>query len=156
MSEELKAEMPGDHIGEVNNMVLKPCPFCGGEADLYYDKQDPDFPFTVRCGDCDVERCMIYEDKEEAIAAWNRRTPDPMTNVITWTRYDGTPETLPEIGEFVLLNTKDKGVIGVWWSDRDDGIDFWLHPTGCREAAAIEVALGDLWVYLPQPPKEKK
>lgn len=47
---------------------LKPCPFCGGEAELgspiYY----------VECTSC-MGGVPSYDSMEEAISAWNRRSP---------------------------------------------------------------------------------
>lgn len=52
---------------------LKPCPFCGGEANLY--KYAKNGKFLVRCEYCGVE--TIYFGTEEiAIKAWNRRVND--------------------------------------------------------------------------------
>lgn len=56
---------------------LKPCPFCGGEAEIY--EYDPcgqcDFhePYTVQCK---AECCFLGKDfanREDAAKAWNRR-----------------------------------------------------------------------------------
>lgn len=61
-----------------NEIKLKPCPFCGGEATLYVGNFD-----VVRC----VTPCKIVclcgvstgvcRTKEEAIEAWNRRADRP-------------------------------------------------------------------------------
>ena len=46
---------------------LKPCPFCGGEAEFY------EFTcFWVSCKDCWCET-FTYDTKQEAVEAWNRR-----------------------------------------------------------------------------------
>ena len=57
-------------------MKIEKCPFCGGEADI---EEIPGSPFTnepymwaVGCKDCNIG--WYEETKEEAIAAWNRRT----------------------------------------------------------------------------------
>ena len=52
---------------------LKPCPFCGGDAEIYDFK---DGRYFVGCSNtnCDVyPYTSIHYDKEDAIAAWNRR-----------------------------------------------------------------------------------
>ena len=66
---------------------LKPCPFCGGEAEVYdyeasqdiYDGQtlgylDTEYYTAYGCG-CAMYGCIIGEKKseEDAIEAWNRR-----------------------------------------------------------------------------------
>ena len=61
---------------------LKPCPFCGGEAELTHTNDNNHYPF-VRCkyGAYLKPKCMAnmypwlnYKTDEEAIEAWNRRT----------------------------------------------------------------------------------
>lgn len=53
-------------------ITLLPCPFCGGEATV-----DSDWP-SAHCVEC--EQCSAAgpfdETKEQAITAWNTRTPD--------------------------------------------------------------------------------
>ena len=53
------------------NEKLKPCPFCGS-IDVE-EKQYGDNEFWVSCADCGA-RIPEYEDYDEAIEAWNRRT----------------------------------------------------------------------------------
>lgn len=54
--------------------VLKPCLFCGGEAELYsWDQGVEDY--HIRCIDCGVATAD-YDTVKEAIAAWNRRAED--------------------------------------------------------------------------------
>lgn len=51
-----------------NTSELKPCPFCGGEAEFHF----------VHGGDCYI-KCRLccartsYGDKETVIDGWNRR-----------------------------------------------------------------------------------
>lgn len=54
-------------------MKLKPCPFCGGEAELWDNKLERRL-YGVICKECD---CMTpyFESEVEAIEAWNRREP---------------------------------------------------------------------------------
>ena len=62
---------------------LKPCPFCGGKAEmrdarkfLVVSKFSYIFPYSVRCSNekCDVKPYTEYSSTEqEAIDAWNRR-----------------------------------------------------------------------------------
>lgn len=68
------------------SVELKPCPFCGGEAELDFAGKsftytasngkpyDSGFYYTVKCRD-EVCGCKIgiYEDAEMALSAWNRR-----------------------------------------------------------------------------------
>ena len=49
---------------------LKPCPFCGGEAEIFYS--DVHMAFFVHCKHC-IASIHPFPDKEVAIEAWNRR-----------------------------------------------------------------------------------
>ena len=56
---------------------LKPCPFCGGEAELRVTKHIPrGFDYTPRCKNpsCCGRLTKLYLVKEAAINAWNTRT----------------------------------------------------------------------------------
>lgn len=58
----------------VEPTTLLPCPFCGERAEVYDFK---DGRYLVECSNtsCDVYPCTsIHYDKEDAIAAWNRRS----------------------------------------------------------------------------------
>ena len=46
---------------------LKPCPFCGGEAEWTPNKQG-----WIRCPNCG-SASIIYDDKQEAVTRWNSR-----------------------------------------------------------------------------------
>lgn len=57
---------------------LKPCPFCGGEAEYIYE-----MPYNaVECTKCNalgktiVDSYEQQDGKAEAIEAWNRRAED--------------------------------------------------------------------------------
>ena len=49
---------------------MKPCPFCGGEAEIIGDDY-----FWIQCKFCRAET-MGSEDLAEAIEVWNRRVED--------------------------------------------------------------------------------
>ena len=53
-----------------NNDTLKACPMCGGKAGIFRVDYHG---FRVSCNTCGVET-RVYENKENAIARWNRRT----------------------------------------------------------------------------------
>ena len=50
---------------------LEPCPFCGGEAELY-EADGNEGPYMGCCRSCDASGTVL-RDKAEAIAAWNTR-----------------------------------------------------------------------------------
>ena len=72
--------------GGVNEARLKPCPFCGGAAEVVTGDVEPQgdpwyggkTALYVQCGGCGA--CMFdtyfhegFCDRESAIATWNRR-----------------------------------------------------------------------------------
>ena len=52
------------------SIALKPCPFCGGEAD-YRTMGVGVYIKCVKCG-CNTQT-FHYKERQEAIKAWNRR-----------------------------------------------------------------------------------
>lgn len=61
---------------EPKKIDLKPCPFCGGDAEIIEHewKNDPDH-YEVRCTniDCDAIVATYGSTLEEAAEKWNRR-----------------------------------------------------------------------------------
>lgn len=62
---------------------LKPCPFCGGEAEInphsFWNEKEKDFTdktFGVVCGECQTSGNQFYGTEAEAVEAWNRRADD--------------------------------------------------------------------------------
>ena len=52
---------------------LKPCPFCGGKADILIFEGERVY---IECRRHCCEQAIIYPNKELAIEAWNRRAED--------------------------------------------------------------------------------
>lgn len=62
---------------EIKEVELKPCPFCGGKAELHsWHKPEcmakDEIRAEVWCNDCPAT-VGTYLTKEEAVEAWNRR-----------------------------------------------------------------------------------
>lgn len=53
------------------DVLIEPCPFCGGKAEEYYSLENVplSLPAGVKCLDCDATR--------DSIRAWNRRADYP-------------------------------------------------------------------------------
>jgi Lar family restriction alleviation protein len=67
-------ELQGSRIMETNE--LKPCPFCGGKAELIHDPHGNQFLYWARCDNIGCTVCpeaKMTANKEDAIDAWNRR-----------------------------------------------------------------------------------
>ena len=66
---------------------LKPCPFCGGEAEIcshYFEEEDmtlwqarcKERPYAVEHPCYTADSFISFDNKEQAIEAWNRRAND--------------------------------------------------------------------------------
>lgn len=58
---------------------LKPCPFCGGKAELSaagWKCKDKQERYIVRCEKCWTSRCTMPKHLNRAIALWNERAED--------------------------------------------------------------------------------
>ena len=60
----------------VEQQELKRCPFCGGEAETYpyYFNE-----WYIGCRECSCD-LGVFDTKEEAIEAWNKRVPQTWTS----------------------------------------------------------------------------
>ena len=71
-----------------------------------------------------------------------------ITTTLTWTLYDGTPETLPKEDKFAIVSSKvraDSRNYGVC-VHRGDGVWEYL-PVG------RPIEKGDMWAYWPEAPE---
>lgn len=65
----------------MNNITLKPCPFCGGEGFLSIDPEavvdtfGRKWAFTIVCGNCCATSGLGYST-EQVAEAWNRRVKE--------------------------------------------------------------------------------
>lgn len=69
-----------------------------------------------------------------------------MQTVITWTRYDGTPETLPEDGEECIVRLTGEADTAAWHYDADDG---WYNDG----IWGLRPTIGDTWAPVPAAPQ---
>lgn len=102
---------------------LKPCPFCGGEAELKCNTEMGGTQYQVKCKQCPttVGRFWFWKS-EDAIEAWNARKP-----------IDKTIEQLKEMAERICSSTncKEECEVCDFYSEmeavikivRDGGID---------------------------------
>lgn len=58
-------------MSEARAHGLLPCPFCGGEAELF----DGGSYATIRCQSCvaQIDRCLSSDDAAAVTTAWNTR-----------------------------------------------------------------------------------
>lgn len=61
----------------MNEYKLKPCPFCGSKLDEMDIMQHSFFNappcFGVVCYECQSRSSQLFDTKEEAVEAWNKR-----------------------------------------------------------------------------------
>lgn len=62
----------------LENIKLKPCPFCGSKATLFVDSRSFEPYALVRCENCNAEtkkmtQSVEYCAADEAVKIWNRR-----------------------------------------------------------------------------------
>lgn len=58
----------------MSNTELKPCPFCGGKAELIRRSSESPYNHGVWCRSCRC-RTSFEKSENEAIEAWNTRRP---------------------------------------------------------------------------------
>lgn len=57
----------------MDELKLKPCPFCGGEAYIVGAEIDGRAHYIAKCGACYSTSGVMQMSRAEAAAAWNRR-----------------------------------------------------------------------------------
>ena len=71
-----------------------------------------------------------------------------ITTTLTWTRYDGTPETLPGAWRDVLLIRDGRVIPSVYWINAGQAWDNYDNAE-CHYTPQI----GDTWAYWPEAPE---
>lgn len=101
---------------------LKPCPFCGGEALIFFDP-DKDAA-TIRCDGCSVE--TQHDKTRLMIETWNRRATRPVSD-----------EAVEE-----CLKTLEAMQRAVLDEDQDDAsIYYEIASEGIKKVKALRAAL---------------
>lgn len=60
---------------------LKACPFCGGQASIYYDENKSSVNGTIECDKCEAKFFVHFKDSKEDVynelsKLWNTRVGD--------------------------------------------------------------------------------
>lgn len=69
-------------------------------------------------------------------------------STLRWITYDGTPETLPGVGETALFDAGEDGAIVVFYRLSPQGRTWCHYEPGSGD---FEVEVGDRWASLPTP-----
>jgi len=125
---------------------LLPCPFCGGESNLWHN---PPHSFGVVCDACGCEITGPDNTRAGAIAAWNRRTPAPEGEASLWGCADGngidprlvfrdrpTAEQVAADMNMVVQPLYASPVVPVGVSERMDEVKSWVEDAECSRGCS--------------------
>ena len=113
---------------------------------------DLDLCLISQGGDCrDFKGCTDHAANVLAAIIHSHLRGD---SAITWVKYDGTQETLPEINRDILVFDRECGMLcarreGVMWTSATYATDPY-----CDDYICGGWNKGDLWGYPPTPPAE--
>ena len=130
----------------LGKIELRNCPHCGGNQ----IEITSFFPHQVCCRGCGARGGLGHtgRNRDEAIAAWNRRTPEKGTSVVRWTKIDlEDVSTYPAWHSDVLLSYEDK-VMPVFFTVKQEEY-CWVRT----DNVPLPFDDGDFWAYLPEPPE---
>lgn len=87
--------------------TLKPCPFCGGRANLYTNEVDFIKKWSVGCGDCNANMDVCEDTQAEAAEVWNcrfgfaqRPADSALRELVEFWIYDGRLQTFEDRERF--------------------------------------------------------
>ena len=112
---------------------LKPCPFCGGEADIRWHQSDC---FVVSCTVCCAEGPPASGDEmQAAIAAWNTRAEPEAAPV-----EPGTTDVLGRMAELKSrISAEDWSTICDYvLGERELAASLYAHPPAAPTDALVE------------------
>lgn len=112
---------------------LKPCPFCGGEADYHIHER-----IGVECLACGAGFATVFGSREEAAEAWNRRAEnDKLRRELELD--EPLFETLNAANDALLSeNAELRELVCELYEDQCDECDEWKYRDRMRELG-IEV-----------------
>ena len=143
-------------MGNETSKELKPCPFCGGEADMMIGGTI----YKAGCinDDCPENDSWRYTSEKAAIRAWNTR-PDP------WQPIGAAPKDKSEI---LIFNPNWDHPVKACWHENDAeesifsgwGFSEFLNMGGCEDGFlgwSEDIKDGVMpthWQPLPEPSKD--
>lgn len=87
-------------MSEIVESSLKPCPFCGGDAEIVYISEGDNIGGAcVSCTECMASSNVEFEFKENFVSNWNRR--DGM-KIAGWMRAIKSASTPDDPGEWYV------------------------------------------------------
>lgn len=109
-------------MGELVVKALLPCPFCGREADYFANGSvsHPDIIVHRVACNCEMQPFTGWHaTKEEAIAAWNRRSPEALA-ARPWRTVDDIPRDGTSVD---LLLSSGREVSCAYWGETLGGAE---------------------------------
>jgi Lar family restriction alleviation protein len=108
------------------NEILKPCPFCGGDAQYDELLREDIMIYWVECSECTDTNIDVSSTKEIAAEKWNTRPIEDELNAriaeleksaIVWHRFDADDRsTWPTLRGTYLVNTVFGRYFGIEWN----------------------------------------
>lgn len=120
---------------------LKPCPFCGGIAELKAPGYEHYSPCWCKCARCGAEG-PTKSSELEAEKGWNERAQDDVEHTPTISGWISVKDKLPDTYKNVITYDKYSGVKENWLL-RSNPCVSWSHGFHVTH-----------WMPLPEPPKE--
>jgi hypothetical protein len=140
---------------------LKPCPFCGANADTRVFNTGERLTIGIRCDSCAAK--IEKNNVESGRKAWEllRLASKWNTRQSPWTKIEG-PETLPEVNIDVLIDSYGDISVAAWngseWICQADGnTDEKPGNSHYPPSVSVTVSLEDVshWMHpiKPEPPR---
>ncbi len=130
---------------EAASDVLKPCPFCGTEGQVY-DPRGRKIAWHVFCNECSCEGpvCLngeLVQTREQAIEAWNQRTTETNLRTVPLSEIDGSALAALMIAEKHIVH------MAAWISKHNAGYSFeglmedkWIIDQALGDNSSVQVA----------------
>lgn len=123
----------------MDELRLKPCPFCGGEAYMVDAEIDGRAHYIVKCGTCYCTSGVMQLSRPEAVAAWNRRAERTCRMVEVETGELADYSDTDEVIFHCAACHAERGVL----SYDEDGNVYSARPEYCPNCGARVVADDD-------------
>ena len=124
---------------------LKPCPFCGGEAELYeYDNQFSEVVYIISCFKCNCKMELNHEGR--LVDKWSTRAQNQWISVV-----DDFPKSYEEVYIWPRPDYGYECFTGIY----DKNYQCWIaksHNDYGSERHKVNVTH---WANLPLTPKEQ-
>lgn len=130
-------------MNQIKEQILKPCPFCGGEAELFQKGKNG---FTIYCGKCRIERTqrVIHQTTEwlrnSMIEKWNNRVEfHPSFHEVLWEDDEKKTYSIATCNEFKIGEVQQYNILKIWYQPRCEAIEIGVMKCKTMEQAKAVV-----------------